>query len=72
MEWINRDEKTPDSECKCLVFGSHGITTAYWKPNIKKFCDAESNDDEGMTGWDKEACRVTHWIPLPLPQPPEE
>ncbi|RTY33459.1 DUF551 domain-containing protein [Morganella morganii subsp. morganii] len=73
MEWIKKSESPPVDEGKYLVFGSHGRTTAWWKPDIRKFCDAESGENEGMQDWDGEVYLVTHWMPLPeKPQPPEE
>ena len=73
MKWIERGRSTPVTEGKYFVFGSHGRTTAWWTPDIGKFCDAESGENEGMQDWDGEVYLVTHWMPLPeKPQPPEE
>ncbi|MBA5836580.1 DUF551 domain-containing protein [Morganella morganii] len=65
MEWINRNEKTPSRDGKYLICGSHGITTGFWISEIGKFQDAESNDNEGMTGWMGVKCTVSHWMELP-------
>ncbi|HCR3195087.1 TPA: DUF551 domain-containing protein [Morganella morganii subsp. morganii] len=70
MEWINRNEKTPERDGKYLIFGSRGASIGHWVQRIGKFQDATSNDDEGMTGWSGVKFVVTHW--MPLPQPPEE
>lgn len=63
QRWINVKDRLPDNDDYYLTYTTEHTCEVY----------RYDGDGEWVTAWDDTANHdITHWMPLPLPEPPEE